>query len=182
MKILKEIKFKNFDAEKLLKKRNILTALILFLLILMIISTPTIYSSQEIKNFNKEAKNYNVKLQIFNEENIKISEFLVAVADDKYSQIYGLMNLKKLDHDKGMLFIFDHNQVVSMWMKNTFIPLDMIFIDKNNKIVKIHKNAEPHSLEIISSEVEVDKVLEINAFLSDKFKITKNNYIKIIKE
>ena len=66
-----------------------------------------------------------------------------------------------------------------MWMKNTKIPLDMIFIDKNNKIISISKEAVPESLEVISSEFKVMKVLEINGGLCDKFGIAVGDYIRI---
>jgi uncharacterized membrane protein (UPF0127 family) len=66
-----------------------------------------------------------------------------------------------------------------MWMKNTRIALDMVFIDKNNQIATIVTNTEPYSLDIISSEKEVKKVLEINAGLVKKFGIKVGQKIKI---
>jgi uncharacterized membrane protein (UPF0127 family) len=80
-----------------------------------------------------------------------------------------------------MYFIFDSPRIISMWMKNTKFGLDMIFIDKNDKIVNIVKNTKPFSKEIISSQFLSDKVLEINANLCKKYNIKIGDYVKLIK-
>ncbi len=102
----------------------------------------------------------------------------MAVVADRALQEYGLMNLKKLDTKNGMLFIFKQEDIINMWMKDTYIALDMIFIDKNNIIVKIKENATPLSLDVISSDKKVDKVLEINAFEARKHGIKIGQKIK----
>jgi uncharacterized membrane protein (UPF0127 family) len=86
-------------------------------------------------------------------------------------QKQGLMFRKSLAKDRGMLFIFEKEDVIQMWMKNTEIPLDMIFIDKNGVAKKIVKNTTPHSLKTISSDIDVIAVLEINAMMSDEMSI-----------
>ena len=73
----------------------------------------------------------------------------------------GLMYRLYLPPNKGMLFIEPEDRVWSMWMKNTFIPLDMLFIDRNGMIVKVAKNAKPHDLTPINSPQKVAGVLEI---------------------
>jgi len=75
----------------------------------------------------------------------------------------GLMYRKSMSQDYGMLFDFDRPQKVAMWMKNTFIPLDMIFMYADGKIAHIVENTTPHSLSIISSRFAVRFVLELNA-------------------
>ncbi len=65
------------------------------------------------------------------------------IADTPEKQQLGLMNRESLDADKGMLFIFDKEVIHSFWMKNTLIPLDMIWINSNNEIVYIKKYAQP---------------------------------------
>ena len=97
--------------------------------------------------------------------------FKVEVADSSEERGLGLMHREHLPLDQGMLFIYQKSKIVSMWMKNTLIPLDMIFIDKSGRIQHIHQNAEPGSLDSIRSPVKVWAVLEINAGLVQKYNI-----------
>lgn len=117
-------------------------------------------------------KNYNVKLQIINDKNNNTNNFLVKVVKKKSDQEKGLMWVKNLPKNYGMLFEFENEEIIYMWMKNTKIPLDMIFIDKANKIIKISHNTKADSLEIISSKKPALKVLEINGGLAKKLEIT----------
>ncbi|KQQ91554.1 hypothetical protein ASF65_02555 [Aureimonas sp. Leaf324] len=86
----------------------------------------------------------------------------VEVADTPQAREIGLMNRESLAEDTGMLFDFREDRPVSMWMKNTLIPLDMLFINKTGTVVRIARNAKPHSLETIPSGKPVRYVLEIN--------------------
>lgn len=89
--------------------------------------------------------------------------WLVELASDNESRSKGLMFRKEMASNAGMLFRFDRVEPVSMWMKNTFLPLDMVFMGSDGRIKSIHYGAVPHSLEIISSKGPVRYVLEINA-------------------
>ncbi len=80
----------------------------------------------------------------------------------------GLMHVKELAENSGMLFLFEKPQIANMWMKDTFIPLDMIFINERNEIIKIIENAKPNSLEVLSSDAYVAMVLEINGGIAKK--------------
>ena len=75
----------------------------------------------------------------------------------------GLMYRKQMPQDYGMLFDFDRTHKVMMWMKNTYLPLDMIFLRVDGTIAHIVENTTPHSLTIISSRFPVRFVLELNA-------------------
>jgi uncharacterized membrane protein (UPF0127 family) len=75
----------------------------------------------------------------------------------------GLMFRRYMPEDRGMLFDFKAEQPVQFWMKNTYLPLDMIFISKAGKIVSIAENAEPLSEKLIPSGAPVVGVLEVNA-------------------
>ena len=82
----------------------------------------------------------------------------------------GLMFRKSLGANKGMLFLFEKPLVIRMWMKDTLIPLDMVFIN-GNKVVSIYQNAKPKDLAVISSKVFATGVLEINAGMVQKYRI-----------
>ena len=105
------------------------------------------------------------------ESNGKISIINAYIADTQSKRKRGLMHVENMPEDAGMLFVFDPPRTVSMWMKNTLIELDIIFIDQDQKVIKIHKNAQPHNLESISSELAVKWVVEINGKASDLWEI-----------
>jgi uncharacterized membrane protein (UPF0127 family) len=87
--------------------------------------------------------------------------FSVEIADTEAAREKGLMFRKKLPEGQGMLFDFHQAQQVSFWMKNTYIPLDMIFIQGNGRILRIAENTEPLSLQLIPSGGPVLAVLEV---------------------
>ena len=89
--------------------------------------------------------------------------FNVLVATTKREQERGLMFYKKLPANRGMIFVYDKPQRVYMWMKNTYIPLDMLFVAANNEIVNIYENAQVLSKDIIDSKYRVKYVIELNA-------------------
>ena len=90
-------------------------------------------------------------------------KFTVEVAADEVSQHQGLMFRTKMAPDAGMLFDFHQPQYVAFWMKNTVLPLDMIFIRRDGTISSIAPNAVPYSETSIPSAEPIRAVLEINA-------------------
>jgi len=86
-----------------------------------------------------------------------------AVADDDDSRSEGLMNVHNLPEDAGMLFIFDDEAPRSFWMANTPISLDILFVNSEMEIVRIHRNTPPYSHENIVSESPAKYVVEVNA-------------------
>ncbi|MCP1336028.1 DUF192 domain-containing protein [Futiania mangrovi] len=87
--------------------------------------------------------------------------FAVEIADTPEARATGLMHREHLADDAGMIFFYDRPQVVTMWMKNTLIPLDMLFIRADGTVARIARNARPLSLETISAGEPVTAVLEI---------------------
>ena len=87
--------------------------------------------------------------------------FTVEIADTEPARERGLMYRKELPPGRGMLFDFHREQQVGFWMKNTLIPLDMIFIDGRGRIVSIAQNAKPMSEDVIMSGGQVRGVLEV---------------------
>jgi uncharacterized membrane protein (UPF0127 family) len=80
----------------------------------------------------------------------------------------GLMFRKSMPADHGMLFDFQREQSVMMWMKNTYLPLDMIFIAKTGRVVGIVANAKPMSEQILTVLTPTDAVLEVNGGIAAK--------------
>ena len=101
-------------------------------------------------------------------ENIIINAYL---ADTPAKRAQGLMHVTDLPENAGMLFVFSQPRQVSMWMKNTVISLDILFLNPNGRIVKIHKNAKPLSLASIPSHARVKWVLELNAGVAGKLNL-----------
>lgn len=95
----------------------------------------------------------------------------IEIADDDYQTQTGLMYRTKLGNNQGMLFIFPDTDYRSFYMKNTKIPLDIIYIDDNKTIVSFQKNAKPFDEKALPSNAPAKYVLEINAGLSDKWAI-----------
>lgn len=89
--------------------------------------------------------------------------FKVEVADNPQSITTGLMHRTQLPAKGGMLFIFPQTHVAKFWMKDTHIPLDIIFFDKQQRVVSTKRSAIPESLDIISSKQESSFALEILA-------------------
>ena len=95
-------------------------------------------------------------------------QFNVEVASTPQERERGLMLRTSLPAESGMLFLYETPQPIAMWMKNTIIPLDMIFIDAWGKVNRIESNAEPFSLDPIPSDGDVIGILEVNAGAAEK--------------
>ena len=104
--------------------------------------------------------------------------FKVELAATPSTRSRGLMFRRELASDAGMLFDFGVDQYVSMWMKNTYLPLDMIFIDAAGKITNIAHRTVPHSLVLIPSKGKARGVLEINSGLASKLDINAGDYVR----
>lgn len=97
--------------------------------------------------------------------------FQIELAENDTQRAYGLMFRNELPEKSGMLFIYDKKRSINMWMKNTFIFLDIVFIDEEGKIIKIARSAQPQSLSRISSGGQARAVLELNGGETEKLGI-----------
>jgi uncharacterized membrane protein (UPF0127 family) len=88
--------------------------------------------------------------------------FEVYEAADQASKAQGLMYVRRLPADQGMLFVFEPARMATMWMKDTYIPLDMLFVAEDGRIAHIHHWAQPLSLDLIRAQSPVRAVLELN--------------------
>src|SRR4030081_3176815 len=106
-----------------------------------------------------------------------VQVFSVEMATTEEEKTTGLMYRKELADGKGMLFDFSPEQKVTMWMKNTFISLDMIFIRADGRILRIAENTEPQSTRIISSGGLAKGVLEVIAGTAQKYGIAPGDRV-----
>ena len=106
-----------------------------------------------------------------------VEVFSVEMATTEEEKTTGLMYRKQLPDGQGMLFDFSPARQVSMWMKNTYISLDMIFIGPNGRIVRIAENTEPLSTRIISSQGLAKGVLEVIAGTAKKYGIAPGDRV-----
>ena len=95
----------------------------------------------------------------------------VWVADDEQRRARGLMFVEQLDDDAGMLFIYPQAQPISMWMKNTPLSLDMLFVTADGRVHHIVESTKPMSLDTISSDGIVMAVIELKAGSAARMKI-----------
>jgi uncharacterized membrane protein (UPF0127 family) len=114
---------------------------------------------------------------IINSDNSQYSLDLITAITYK-ERAEGLMFTTRLGRSEGMTFIYESESFYNFWMYNTFIPLDIIFLDNNNKVVHIYPNAIPHQTKpYITTPNKAKYVLELNAGSVDLFKINLNTYI-----
>lgn len=117
-----------------------------------------------------------------NKVKIKIADktFKVELANTEEEKEKGLQGIKSLPKDEGMLFIFEDTEEVSMWMKDTLIPLDIVFIDPELSVIKIYQGT-PESEEIFTEE-NVGFVLEVNQgsgiAIGDELDFAPNSRVK----
>lgn len=90
----------------------------------------------------------------------------------------GLMHRAEIAPDQGMLFDFKRDRMVGMWMRNTFIPLDMLFLSKEGEVMTIAENTIPHNERTISSGVRVRAVLELKAGTVERLGIKTGDTVK----
>ncbi|MEM1256895.1 MAG: DUF192 domain-containing protein [Bacteroidota bacterium] len=132
-------------------------------------------STESIKTetvaFTKEGE-----LQLFKKDAL-LKTLDVEFAETDYEVQTGLMYRDSMEDYQSMLFIFPDVAMHSFYMKNTEFPLDILFIDENQRIVSFQKNAQPLNESGLSSKLPVKYVLEINAGLSDQWNLVEGDSI-----
>lgn len=111
------------------------------------------------------------------DNNDTISTIDIEIADNNQRRARGLMYRKSLPADAGMLFIFDVEEIQGFWMKNTYIPLDMLFVNANNEIITIHANTTPLREWNYASTKPALYVVEVNAGYCIQKNITEGDKI-----
>ncbi len=106
------------------------------------------------------------------------ARFTVEVADEPAERAQGLMNRPSMPRSAGMLFLYERPQRATFWMRNTLIPLDMIFMDETGTVTRVHENAVPLDETTIDGGDGVLAVLEINGGLARAIGIAEGSELR----
>lgn len=153
----------------------------ILLLLMLSVAALYLYSCKEesrsvkpvVIEFKKEAELF---LKTVNDS--LIAQIDIEIADDEYQTQTGLMYRTSMEKNQGMLFVFPEEEPRSFYMKNTLIPLDIIYIDAKKEIVSFQKNAKPNDETSLPSNVPTQYVLEVNAGLSDQWDLQVGDRIE----
>ena len=124
--------------------------------------------------FKKEGR-----LHIYRMSGDSITSLDIEIAETDKERQQGLMYRQNMEGDQGMLFIFDRERPQSFWMKNTYIPLDIIFINKDFRVVDQYMGAEPKDTKSIQSRRACTYVLEVNAGFCRAYNIGPGMTVKL---
>ena len=165
------------------RKHFVTVALVLVALAAIALILPRFFGSNKTEQiveitaddiqFSKDGE-----LSIFKNDSL-IQTIDVEFAKNDMERSLGLMYRSSMDEHQGMWFIFPEEAPRSFYMKNTEIPLDIIYLDKDKKVVSIAKNARPYDETSLPSEKPAMYVLEINGGLSDKWGIEKGDRMEV---
>lgn len=106
------------------------------------------------------------------------ARFRVEIADTYESRARGLMHREHMERDSGMLFLFEPPRPVAFWMRNTILPLDLIFVDAVGKVIRVTENAVPFSEALMPSGGPVRAVLEVNAGEAARFGVAQGTELR----
>jgi len=105
----------------------------------------------------------------------------VEIADTDAERERGLMRQRSLGYDRGMLFVFDAVEESGMWMKNTPLPLDIVFVAPDSQIINIARRTTPFSQETISPAAPKKYVVEVRAGFADRFGLTDSARVRWVR-
>ena len=163
----KKLPNKQFWKEKKIIYTLLITAILIAVYFLFIrkSSDPDFKKEGEVIFFDKENRQRIIKID-------------AEVANNNSERIRGLMYRKQMDEDHGMLFIFEKPDTQSFWMRNTILPLDIMFIDSAGVIDTIYRKTIPYSDKSLPSRRRVQFVVEVNGGWSDKFGVKEGDLIE----
>ena len=168
------------------RKHFVTVALALVALAGIDLVLPRFFSNDKTNNYVQEVEitsqdidfTHDGDLSIFKNDSL-IKTIQVEFAKNDMERSLGLMYRSQMDELQGMWFIFPEEAPRSFYMKNTEIPLDIIYLNKDKKVVSIAKNARPYDETSLPSEAPAMYVLEINGGLADKWGIEKGDRMEL---
>jgi uncharacterized membrane protein (UPF0127 family) len=165
--------------------------LILSLLEISLLLFPPIYGCKtedhgpihesSLTPFNEPQFTKEGELTFFNSKNRKITTIDIEIPDTREEKTRGLMDRRFMADTEGMFFINDMSRYHFFWMKNTYISLDMIFVDEKMQIVKIEKNTIPLSEKLIAVPKDAQYTIEVNAGFCDRHSIKIGDSVQMVK-
>lgn len=142
-----------------------------------VVDTQTTSNTTKSVNSSDFVFTKNGELNFAHSDKANFKKIDIEIVENDAKRQQGLMYRENMEPDQGMLFLFDVEEPQAFWMENTKIPLDIIYIDKDWKIVSIAKNTVPYSQQSIPSKGPAKYVLEVNAGFSDAYKIGAGDFI-----
>lgn len=138
---------------------------------------------ERIKNVKEPPFMKEGELEFINsDKKTAIKKIDIEVAENDDERMQGLMYRKGMDDGKGMLFIFEKEEPQSFWMKNTIMPLDIIYVNSQKEIVKIFKNTTPFSEKSLPSERPATYVVEVASGFTDRYVVKEGDIINFNKK
>jgi len=105
-------------------------------------------------------------------------QFTVEVAATQREQSQGLMFRQSIGENEGMIFIYPSDQEIAMWMKNTYISLDMIFVQRDGSVLRSERRTEPFSERVIQSGGKARAVIEVSAGTADRLGLKQGDKVE----
>jgi uncharacterized membrane protein (UPF0127 family) len=159
--------------------------LIKILPVILIIAVVVFYIFSVFINKDKKDTEYMFRkdgiLSFYDSASVIKTNAEIQIADNEFEEELGLMYRKQMDENKGMLFVFPKSVIQTFWMRNTFIPLDMIFVDSDKIIVTIEKNTKILSDSTYSSTAPAQYVIEVDAGFCDRHNIKVGDKVTWIR-
>ena len=135
----------------------------LFLLIAFSLSACAEEDPEDTATPESRELDFTATVHFLDSETDTVMSIRASVADDERSRTAGLMDVHDLPQDRGMFFIFEDEEPRSFWMANTPLPLDIIFVNSEGEIVRIHQNTRPYSDRSVESDQPAMYAVEVNA-------------------
>jgi uncharacterized protein len=185
----KKVQYVSRKNKKALRKKTyfgLLFIIIIAVIIALVFLLFSLYYPKRNKPVDKQSSSYSKSGPLFRKDgrliitpDNKSTPILldIEIADNDEERMQGLMYRFSLLENAGMLFLFSNDEPRSFWMKDTYISLDIIYINSNKEIVSIQKYTQPKSTYAIPSEKPAMYVLEVNAGFTDKYGINPGDKI-----
>lgn len=161
--------------------------MLLFLLLGIVLAISFLFIKPDFQNKYQQQSNSRVEIEFKKEGQLSFFDKLnsqlittidIEIAEDDYERALGLMYRFSMSDSVGMLFIMEKEMPQSFWMKDTYISLDIVYLNKNLEIVKIQKNTQPLSEESIPSIKKAKYVIEVIGGFCDKLNVEEGDIVK----